>query len=212
MTNPKKKSTSISSWPEDEQPQKQLLKRGAEALTDAELIAILLRAGVKGAGAVDLSRQLLEEFGSLRAMAEAPILALLESKGLKGAKAAQLTAAMEISRRCALISGGEMQKILTTKHKRDLQTYASHRDAKTPDTSGIEAITKFEELDIVKLTTNTYKKEGLKKGEEGTIVLVHQGNGKNAYEVEFNNWTESFPIKVKTLMGDEIEMVKKWCK
>ena len=115
VANTVKKSKGISSWPEDERPRERLLKRGAEALTDAELVAILLRVGVKGASAVDLGRQLLEKFGSLRAMAEAPTLALLEIKGLKGAKAAQLTAAMEIARRSALVSGDKRQKILNTK-------------------------------------------------------------------------------------------------
>ncbi len=115
MANAKQESKGIASWPEDERPRERLLKRGADALTDAELVAILLRVGVKGASAVGLARQLLEKFGSLRAMAEAPTLALLEIKGLKGAKAAQLTAAMEISRRCTLMSGEEKQKILSTK-------------------------------------------------------------------------------------------------
>ncbi len=105
----------ISSWPEEERPRERLLKRGAEALTDAELIAILLRVGVRGLSAVDLARQLLERFGSLRAMVEAPTLALLEIKGLKEAKAAQLTAAMEIARRSRLVSEEQRQKITSTK-------------------------------------------------------------------------------------------------
>lgn len=104
----------ISTWPEEERPRERLLKRGAEALTDAELVAILLRVGVRGLSAVDLARQLLERFGSLRAMVEAPTLALLEIKGLKGAKAAQLTAAMEIARRVTLMSGEQRQKITST--------------------------------------------------------------------------------------------------
>ena len=108
------KSKGISSWPEDERPRERLLRRGAEALTDAELVAILLRVGVKGASAVDLARQLLEKFGSLRAMTAAPTLALLDIKGLKGAKAAQLAAAMEISRRSTAMSGEERQRIKST--------------------------------------------------------------------------------------------------
>jgi DNA repair protein RadC len=75
------------------------LTRGPQALTDAELIAILIRVGYKGTNAVELGRQLIKRFGSLRAMVEAPVIALLDVKGLKGAKAAQLTAAMEIARR-----------------------------------------------------------------------------------------------------------------
>ena len=100
----------ISSWPEEERPRERLLKRGS----DAELVAILLRVGVRGLSAVDLARQLLEKFGSLRAMVEAPTLALLEIRGLKGAKAAQLAAAMEIARRSVFISREQRQKITST--------------------------------------------------------------------------------------------------
>lgn len=92
-------SKGIVSWPQQERPRERLLSKGAQALTDAELVAILIRVGFKGTNAVELGRDLLKHFGSLRAMVEAPIIALLGVKGLKGAKAAQLLAAMEIARR-----------------------------------------------------------------------------------------------------------------
>ena len=99
MATMKKKSKGIISWPEEERPRERLLTRGPQALTDAELIAILIRVGYKGTSAVELGRQVIKRFGSLRALVEAPVIALLDVKGLKGAKAAQLTAAMEIARR-----------------------------------------------------------------------------------------------------------------
>lgn len=92
----------IVSWPEDERPRERLLSRGPNALTDAELLAILVRVGFEGTNAVELGRRLLKQFGSLRAMAEAPVAALMDIKGLKGAKVAQLSAAMEIARRVSL--------------------------------------------------------------------------------------------------------------
>ena len=95
-------SKGIASWPEDERPRERLLSLGPQAMTDAELIAILVRVGLKGISAVELGRQLLNRFGSLRGMVEAPLLALLDVKGLKGAKAAQLLAAMEVARRVAV--------------------------------------------------------------------------------------------------------------
>src|SRR5258705_5878256 len=101
MSAPKSRVAGIASWPQDERPRERLLSKGAQALTDAELVAILIRVGFKGTSAVELARQLLKRFGSLRAMVEAPVLALLDTKGLKGAKAAQLLAAMEIARRAA---------------------------------------------------------------------------------------------------------------
>ena len=55
----------IKHWPENERPREKLLHRGAGALSDAELLAILLRVGTQGMSAVDLARYLLQEFGSL---------------------------------------------------------------------------------------------------------------------------------------------------
>ena len=97
-------SKGIVSWPQEERPRERLLSKGAQALTDAELVAILIRVGFKGTSAVELGRDLLKLFGSLRAMVEAPVIALLGVKGLKGAKAAQLLAAMEIARRVSVPS------------------------------------------------------------------------------------------------------------
>lgn len=109
-----KKSHGIAAWPEEERPRERLLSRGPQTLTDAELIAILIRVGFQGTNAVELGRQLLQRFGSLRGMAEAPVIALLDVKGLKGAKAAQLLAAMEIARRVALPDRRERVQIKGT--------------------------------------------------------------------------------------------------
>lgn len=102
MSALKTKATGIASWPRDERPRERLLSKGAQALTDAELVAILIRVGFKGTNAVEMARHLLKKFGSLRAMVEAPVIGLLEVKGLKGAKAAQLIAATEIARRVSV--------------------------------------------------------------------------------------------------------------
>ena len=56
----------ISSWPKTERPRERLLERGAEVLSDAELLAVLLRNGIKGKDAVTLARELLAKFGGLR--------------------------------------------------------------------------------------------------------------------------------------------------
>lgn len=109
-----RKSRGIVAWPESERPRERLLRQGAQSLTDAELVAILLRVGVKGTSAVELARQILKKFGSLRALAEAPLSALLDVKGLKGAKAAQMAAAMEIARRVALPDSRKRAMLKTT--------------------------------------------------------------------------------------------------
>ncbi len=90
---------SIRDWPAAERPREKLLKQGAAALSDAELLAIFLRTGVAGKSAVDLARTLLEGFGSLRALLEADQAAFSAKPGLGPAKFAQLQAVLEMSRR-----------------------------------------------------------------------------------------------------------------
>lgn len=89
----------ISDWPEGERPREKLLARGAEVLSDAELLAIFLRTGVAGCSAVDLARALLARFGGLRALLRAPREEFCDAKGLGDAKYAQLQAVLEIARR-----------------------------------------------------------------------------------------------------------------
>src|SRR5262245_61797181 len=88
----------ISDWPVEDRPRERLLALGAAALSDAELLAVLLRSGVRGKSAVDLGRDLLRQFGSLtRLLEEGPGRA--ELKGLGQAKRAQFAAAIELARR-----------------------------------------------------------------------------------------------------------------
>lgn len=89
----------IRDWPADERPREKLLQRGAQALSDAELLAIFLRTGVQGKSAVDLSRELLSDHGGLAALMGASLSRFCQSKGLGDAKYAQLQAVMEMSRR-----------------------------------------------------------------------------------------------------------------
>jgi DNA repair protein RadC len=88
----------ISDWPLEERPRERLLALGADALSDAELVAVLLRSGVRGKSAVELGRELLREFGSLRRLLEEGA-ARAALKGLGDAKRAQFAAAIELARR-----------------------------------------------------------------------------------------------------------------
>lgn len=89
----------ITEWPMAERPREKLLACGAQALSDAELLAIFLRTGIPGVSAVDLARQLLTAFGSLRAILEADFQGFTAHAGLGLAKYAQLQAVLEMSRR-----------------------------------------------------------------------------------------------------------------
>ncbi len=88
----------ISDWPESERPRERLLARGAGSLSDAELVAVLLRTGIRGKSAVDLAREILGEFGGLGSLLAAGAT-LRRVKGLGAAKSALFVAALELARR-----------------------------------------------------------------------------------------------------------------
>ncbi|MCP4995792.1 MAG: JAB domain-containing protein [Gammaproteobacteria bacterium] len=90
---------SITDWPVAERPREKLLRQGAAALSDAELLAIFLRTGVKGLTAVDLARQLLTEHGGLRPLLAADRQKFCASHGMGDAKYVQLQATLEMGRR-----------------------------------------------------------------------------------------------------------------
>jgi DNA repair protein RadC len=86
----------IANWPEGERPRERLLASGPAALSDAELLAVMLRTGVRGKSAVDLGRELLARFGGLAGLFGARLDGI---KGLGPAKRAQLEAVIELARR-----------------------------------------------------------------------------------------------------------------
>lgn len=89
----------IKDWPATERPRERLLQDGAHSLSDAELLAIFLRTGSRGRTAVDLARELLGRFGSLRQLLAAGQTAFCDAPGLGAAKYAQLQAVLEMARR-----------------------------------------------------------------------------------------------------------------
>jgi DNA repair protein RadC len=91
----------ISEMPQDERPREKLLSRGVGALTDSELIAILLRTGLPGANAVEVARQLLERYGSLSGLSRCTVKEIASIPGIGAAKAIQLVAAFGLGQRLA---------------------------------------------------------------------------------------------------------------
>jgi DNA repair protein RadC len=89
----------IRDWPIDERPREKLLEKGAAALSDAELVAILLRTGAPGRSALDLAHDLLKSLGSLRQLIAADRARFCALAGMGVARYAELQAAAEISRR-----------------------------------------------------------------------------------------------------------------
>jgi DNA repair protein RadC len=91
----------MKQWPLKERPREKLLARGAEALSDAEILAILLNSGSGGRSALDIARGLVQRYDSLRAIARRPANELREVPGLGYARVATLQAAFELGRRYA---------------------------------------------------------------------------------------------------------------
>ena len=91
----------IKEWPHDERPREMLLEKGPEVLSDAALLAILLRTGRKGQNAVELARELIERFGGFAGLLSARSADILQVKGIGKAKITQILSAMEIVKRQA---------------------------------------------------------------------------------------------------------------
>lgn len=90
---------SIKTWPEGERPRERLLRHGAERLSDAQLLAIILRTGNGGRSALDLAMELLTTFGSLKGIENAARGEYQSIKGMGDAKVAQIKAAFELGKR-----------------------------------------------------------------------------------------------------------------
>ena len=91
-------SLTIREWPESERPREKLLQRGPHALSDAELLALLLGSGIPGCSAVAMARSLLKDFGSLRSLLKARLPGW-RRKGIGKARYAAVQAAVELARR-----------------------------------------------------------------------------------------------------------------
>ncbi|MCB0101647.1 MAG: DNA repair protein RadC [Anaerolineales bacterium] len=101
----------ISDLHEADRPRERLASLGPQALTNAELLAILLRVGVQGENAVEVGQRLLTKFGGLRGLHRAPFKELMSQHGMGEAKASQIQAAIELGRRLTLEAPEERPSI-----------------------------------------------------------------------------------------------------
>jgi DNA repair protein RadC len=92
----------INHWPAQQRPRERLIREGAQALSDAELLAIFLRVGVPGKDAVQLGKDMVHHFGSLQGLFAASLDEFSALHGLGPAKFAQLQAVMELARRAIM--------------------------------------------------------------------------------------------------------------
>jgi DNA repair protein RadC len=113
----------ITDIAENDRPRERLEHLGAQALSEAELMAILLRVGIQGENAVQLGQRLLLEMGGLRGLQSAPFESLVQLKGLGPAKAAQIKAAIELGKRLSQSMPDEKAQVTSPKQAADLVQY-----------------------------------------------------------------------------------------
>lgn len=144
----------IKELPADERPRERLLKYGPEALSNAELLAIILRVGTPEYSAVGLAEHMLGRFDGLRGIATASVENLSEIKGLGTAKGAQIRAMVELGKRLAASVGESRAMIRSPQDAADL-IMPELRDQSQERFKGIFLNTKGEVLKIVTITVGT---------------------------------------------------------
>nr|WP_294925985.1 DNA repair protein RadC [uncultured Flavobacterium sp.] len=105
----------ITNWSEDDRPREKLMLKGKNALSDAELIAILIGSGSRNESAVDLSKRILASVDTLNSLGKMSISQLIDFKGIGEAKAITIIAALELGRRRRAEDSVEMTKITSSK-------------------------------------------------------------------------------------------------
>jgi len=150
-----KKMTGIKSWPADDRPREKLLNKGAVALSNSELLAILLRTGTQGTSAIDLARKILKKFSTFRNMAHTDARDWKDLKGLGSAKIAHIQAALEIGRRFREdeASAGK-QKVSSAKDIVDI-LMPQMRDLKTESFKVVYLDSNNRVIDILDAATGT---------------------------------------------------------
>ena len=149
-----KKNTGIKSWPKDERPREKLFKSGEHTLNNSELLAILLRSGVKGESAIDLARKIMAKFKTFRNMSHTDIRDWKEFKGLGPAKIAQIKAAIEIGRRFLEVEKEVKGKIKSSKDIAEL-LMGRMRDLKKEVFKIVLLDNSSNMIDIIEITEGT---------------------------------------------------------
>ena len=113
-------SFTIKQWAEDDKPREKLMLKGKQALSDAELLAILIGSGSRNESAVDLSKRIMASVSNLNALGKLSLKQLIEFKGIGEAKAVTILAAMELGRRRRSEEEIELKKITSSKSAFDI--------------------------------------------------------------------------------------------
>ncbi|MBI5406320.1 MAG: DNA repair protein RadC [Nitrospirae bacterium] len=113
----------INHWPEEERPRERLIKEGADRLSPAQLLAIVLRTGSEGKSALELAMEIIRHYGDLKALSGATVHELCAIKGVGVAKAAEIKAALEIGKRAVTQPLGKRRRVLSSKDVYDVSRH-----------------------------------------------------------------------------------------
>lgn len=171
----------ITEWPSQDRPRERMLAQGPKGLSDAELIAIFIRTGIRGRSAVDIGRDLISRFGSLRILLSSDQSKLLDTPGVGPAKAAPLIAALELARRVLREESAERSALGSPAAVRDyLRLAIGSRDREVFLALWLDAqqrVLSAEELFTGTLTqTSVYPREVVKaalQANAAAVILAH---------------------------------------
>ena len=203
----------IKSWPVSERPREVLLTKGPDVLSDAEVLAILLRDGTKGQDAIALARRLIQKFGSLRQLLLTKPEELYQVNGVGPAKAAQILAACEISNRRLKEEALGANVIKSPQAVFDYLS-SSMRDLKEEVFKGLFLNRKNEVIEMSRLASGTSDKVTLypRKVIErcvavgaAKLILVHNHPSGS---LEPSNWDIQLTVKMREgLKFIEVELL-----
>ncbi len=145
------RSTAVREMAEEDRPRERLAKVGAEALRDAELLAILFRTGTRTMGAVALAEEIVKHFKDLRGLSRASLKELQEVKGVGEVKAIEIKAALELGKRLARHTVRERPRIFSAKDVVDL-LMVDFKDCEVEEFKAVLLNTKNDVLGIVRVS------------------------------------------------------------
>lgn len=146
--------SAMRDMPEEERPRERIARLGAEALRDAELLAVLFRTGTRERNAVQLAELVISHFGTLRSLAQATVEELQQVKGLGKAKAAEIKAALELGKRLAVYTEKTRPRISEPQDVADL-LMVKYKEMETETIKCLLLNTKNEVLKIEDISRGT---------------------------------------------------------
>ncbi len=178
----------ITDWPEQERPREKLLRAGAARLSDAELLAIFLRVGIAGKTAVDLARDLMQQFKSLNGVFAADLQQMTAVPGMGESKYCQLQAVLEMSKRALGETLQQSDSFRSPNQVKDyLQLQLSQRQREVFGIMFLDAqnrLIAFETLfEGSLMQTSVYPREVVKRALDlnaAALILSHNHPGGNA--------------------------------